>query len=403
MPTAEKARKVASPPYDVVSFEEARELSASNPLSFLRVLRAEIDLPPELDPYSQKVYDQARKTYQKLKEQKILAKDQKPALYVYSLLMQGHRQTGLATLCSVEDYKKDVIRKHEKTRPEKEDDRTRHILTLQAQTGLVLLTCPDNERLERLLHSVLEQEPLIDFTAEDGIQHSLWRVENKIEKELLETVDNIPILYIADGHHRAAAAARAADQTCQEQGLEDKNAPVNRFPAVIFPASQLQILPYNRVVRGLNGYNPESFLRELAKSFQVERTNDPQPREPGYIHLYLKGAWYRLALRKDVFDRTAATPVEKLDVSLLQDFILAPVLGIDNPRTDQRIDFIGGIRGTEELVRKVDSQETDLAFSLYPTTVGQLMEIAEANQVMPPKSTWFEPKLRDGLLVHELT
>ncbi len=403
MPIPEKARDVASPPYDVVTYREARDMVVDNPCSFLRVLRSEIDLPEDNDPYAPEVYERARDNYENLKKQGLLVKDQEPSLYVYSLCMNEHRQTGLALLCSADDYQREAIRKHEKTRPDKETDRTNHILTLQAHTGLVFLTCPDNQRLQELLQEVTQQRPLIDFIAPDSVQHTLWRAAHHTRDQLLMTVEDVPVLYIADGHHRAAAAARAGAKIAESQERQADIRESDLFPAVVFPASQLSILPYNRVVKDLAGRTPAGFLEELSTSFEIEPTQETAPEQTGHIHLYLDGRWHRLILRDNLkpSDETS-TPVDKLDVSLLQNYILSPVLNIDNPRTDQRIDFVGGIRGTEELISRVDSGEAAAAFSLYPTTVNQLMEIAAAKQEMPPKSTWFEPKLRDGLLVHEL-
>ncbi len=399
-PAPSVAASVASLPYDVVSAEQARTIVADNPLSFLRVLRAEVDLPPDTDPVSETVYQRAADNYRQMKEQRILVRNSEPALYLYSLLMDGHRQTGLAALCRVDDYENNLVRKHEKTRPDKEDDRTRHMLALRAQTGLVFLACPGGKRLKSLLAEGMSHEPLFDFTAADNIRHTLWRLPSALQSQMIHVIGEQPALYIADGHHRDAAAARVRESLRAENPGHHGREAYNFFPVVIFPAGQLRVLPYNRVVRGLGGYTPESLLGALTDNFKVELVETPQPRSPGKLRCYLDGSWFELTLRHP--EKLSSASVDRLDVSILQDFILSPLLAVDNPRTDRRIDFIGGIDSVGELVRRVDSGRADVAFSLYPTTVEQLMGIADTGSVMPPKSTWFEPKLRDGLLVHEL-
>jgi len=403
MPRPECAQEVASPPYDVVSREEANEMASGNPRSFLRILRSEIDFPSDVDPYSPEVYQQARQNYENLRQNNILIKDNAPCFYIYSMVMDGQRQTGLAVTCDVEDYKSNTIRKHEKTRPDKEDDRTRHILALNAQTGLVFLTCPDHRRLTELMEAAMLEAPCIDFTAADGIKHSVWRISDSRISEFQELFNDFPALYIADGHHRAAAAARAANEirTRNSPDNSEENEECTRFPTVVFPAGQLRIFSYNRVVQDLNGYSPENFRQMLAQDFTIEPAPKPVPEKQGDIHMYLEGEWLRLRLKKDKQDKLGDSPVEQLDVNCLQQLVLSPCLNIQDPRTDKRIDFVGGIRGYEELEKRVDTGKATVAFYMYPTTVDELMSIAENGSEMPPKSTWFEPKLRDGLLVHE--
>jgi len=401
-PEPAAAAAVAAPPYDVVSAAEAAALAAGNPVSFLRVSRAEIDLPAGTDPYSPAVYQQAAATYARIKREAPLCQEPAPALYVYSLVMNGRRQTGIGAVFSVDEYDNNIIKKHEKTRKDKEDDRTRHILELQSQTGPVFLTCRPAAALTALIEATLATPPHIDFTAADGIRHSLWRVTAPAGLAQIQSAfAAIPALYIADGHHRAASAARVREELRRRQGGKHTGSEeYNRFLAVCFPADQLRILPYNRVVRDLNGLTAGQFLAECRTRFAVTPAAGPEPRQPGVIHLFLEGRWWALDAARLAAE--AASPMDRLDVSLLQNHLLAPVLGIDDPRTSKRIDFIGGIRGTAVLEDKVRQGEAAAAFSMYPTTVEQLMAISDAGGIMPPKSTWFEPKLRDGLLCHEL-
>ncbi|MBQ7649505.1 MAG: DUF1015 domain-containing protein [Victivallales bacterium] len=389
MPSKATASMVATLPYDVMNRSEAAKMAAGNELSFLHVTRSEIDLPDSVDPYDAKVYEKAAENWRSLRNA-VMAKDAVPAFYVYSLVMNGRTQTGIVATPAVEDYDNCIILKHETTRKEKEDDRTRHISTLRAQTGPVFLTYRDSDAINAIVAKTMKDAPLFDFTAVDGIHHTGWRIADEDTQAVQDAFAAVPNLYIADGHHRAASASRTF------AALKDGES--DRFLAVIFPASQLKILPYNRLVFDLNGLDEQQFLDAVSKVAKVTPDATPEPQRPGDVRLYMKGKWWKLELPEGA----DASPIEALDVSRLQNTILAPILGIDDPRTSKRIDFVGGIRGTGELERRVDSGEAKAAFSMYATTLAQLMAIADSKGIMPPKSTWFEPKLRDGLFVHEI-
>ena len=393
-PTPQLAAEVACVPYDVVDREEAASLAKGRPHSLLHVDRAEIDLPREIDPYSTAVYERARANFLALQKNGALLRDAEPCLYLYRQRMGTHVQTGLATVCHIEDYENNVIKKHEKTRPDKEEDRTRLIDTLSADTAPVFLTYRDSEAINRRVAALQKAAPLYDFTAPDGIQHTVWRIAGGAE--LIHDFEQVPAAYVADGHHRTASAVRVGAERRNANPNHTGREDYNWFLAVLFPASQLQILPYNRAVKDLNGRHRDEFLREVATKFRVLPGASAKPARPRDIRMYLDGAWDALEWP----GAPDAEPLGQLDVALLQEHLLAPILGIDDPRTSKRIDFIGGIRGTEELARLVDSGQAAVAFSLYPTTVQQLMAVADANQIMPPKSTWFEPKLRSGLFIH---
>jgi uncharacterized protein (DUF1015 family) len=398
-PQTERAPQVAAVPYDVVNTEEARALVSGNPWSFLHVSRPEIDLPADTPIYSDAVYSKAADNLQKLTEKCPLIVEETPSLYLYRLLMDDHEQIGVVACCSVDEYDRDVIRKHERTRPDKEDDRTRHIMALRAQTGPVLLTYRDRPEISSLVASALVgNPPLYDFVANDDIRHTIWRVPSY--DPLVEAFKDVPYLYIADGHHRAASASRARAELKEQAFAFIGNEEYNFFQCVLFPDSQLQILPYNRIVRDLNGLSQEEFLARVRESFSVTEDAPPSPPERGRWSMYLDGRWYGLALRDDA--KTNAGVVESLDVSILQDRLLDSILGIKDVRTDKRIDFVGGIRGTEELEKLVNEAKAAVALSLYPTTIEDLLKVSDAGEIMPPKSTWFEPKLRDGLLSHQI-
>ena len=386
--------EIACVPYDVVDREESAALAEGHPHSLLRVDRAEIDLPPETDPYSAAVYAKARENFLGLQEEGALIRETEPCVYLYQQRMGRHVQVGVATVCHIEDYERDIIKKHEKTRRDKEDDRTRLIGTLSADTGPVFLTYRDSAAIDALVASVQKEAPLYDFTAPDGIQHTVWRVPGA--KAFVEAFGKVPVSYVADGHHRTASAVRVGRERREANANHTGNEEYNWFLSVLFPASQLQILPYNRAVKDLNGHSKEAFLGAVGRAFKLSPNGSPTPQRPGEIRLYLDRAWYDLAWQP----AADADPISQLDVTGLQDRLLAPILGIDDQRTSKRIDFIGGIRGTDELVKLVDAGKAAVAFSMYPTTVDQLMAIADANQIMPPKSTWFEPKLRSGLFIH---
>ncbi len=398
-PPVDKVEQVASVPYDVVSTDEARALAADNPLNFLHVTRPEIDLPAETDVHSDVVYDKARANLDRLIESCPLEEEAEPRLYLYRLVMGEHTQVGVAACCSVDEYDNDLIRKHERTRRDKEDDRTRHMLSLRAQTGVVFLTYRADRRIDALVEAETKGEPLYDFTAPDGIRHTLWRAP--APDQLVRCFQEVPLLYIADGHHRAASAARARATLRAGNPQHTGDEEYNRFLTVLFPSDQVQILPYNRVVKDLQGLQPDAFVARVAEAFDVDENGTPQPAAPGSFSMYLGGRWYGLKFKGDAPDQSA-DPTATLDVSILQENLLAPILGIKDIRTDKRIDFVGGIRGPAELEKLVDSGSAAVAFSLYPTTIEDLLRVSDANGIMPPKSTWFEPKLRDGLLTHRI-
>lgn len=401
-PKQEYAHLVASVPYDVVNTEEARSLAGDNPFTLLRVTRAEIEFGNEVNPYGEEIYARAKKNLETISADAMLT-EERDALYIYSLTMNGRTQTGIAATFSVDDYDNDVIKKHEKTRKEKEDDRTRHIITTGAQTGPVFLTYRGAKKVDEVVTKVTEAtKPLYDFTAPDGVKHTVWIVPAQDTASMVEAIGGVDYLYIADGHHRAASASRTRAELRGKSAAHTGKEEYNFFIAVLFPADQLHIMPYNRVVTDLNGHEPDIFLKEIFEKFNIEQNHTTAPQEKGKYCLYLGGKWYILSPRDNVkASLSLATSIgEKLDVSVLQNTVLSPILGIDDPRTSKRIDFVGGIRGTEELERLVNSGKFEAAFSLYPVTVDDLMAISDAGEIMPPKSTWFEPKLRDGLLVH---
>ncbi len=381
-------------PYDVVNRAESAALAAGKPHSLLHVDRAEIDLPFDTDPYSDAVYAKARENFLALQEEGALIRESEPSIYLYQQRMGRHVQVGVAAVCHIDDYEQDLIKKHEKTRPDKENDRTRLIGTLSADTGPVFLTYRDSKAIDALVTDAQKAAPLYDFTAPDGIQHTVWRVTGGAD--LVAAFAQVPVSYVADGHHRTASAARVGRERREANPAHTGDEEYNWFLAVLFPASQLQILPYNRAVKDLHGLTKEAFLDAVGRAFTLQPGGSPTPGGPGEIRMYLDGAWYDLAWQP----APDADPISQLDVTALQDRLLAPLLGIADPRTSKRIDFIGGIRGTDELVKLVDTGAAAVAFSMYPTTVEQLMAIADAGQIMPPKSTWFEPKLRSGLFIH---
>ena len=402
-PTKEKAQLVASVPYDVVNKEEAKEFAKGNPLSYLHITRAEIDLPDGTDAYSKQVYQKAKENLERITKDSPLKMDDKPDFYLYRLIMDGRAQTGICATFSVDDYDNDVILKHEKTRKVKEDDRTNHIVTTEAQTGIVFLTYRGVKNVNEIVDKTTnETKPEYDFTAPDGIQHTVWIVPENYNSQIIDEFKKIPKLYIADGHHRAKSASRAREEKKKANPYHKGDEEYNYFVAVLFPEDQLKILPYNRVVFDLNGLNKNEFLNAVSEKFEVNPTVNKLPHNKNNFCMYLDKKWYHLKARDSVLaSLTLAESVgEKLDVSILQNFLLHPVLGIKDQRTSDRIDFIGGIRGTKELEKLVDSGKAAVAFSVYPVSLSDLMNISDAGEIMPPKSTWFEPKLRDGLLTH---
>ena len=385
-PEPSVAPQVASVPYDVVNTDEARALAAGQPLSFLHVTRSEIDLPSSISPYDPKVYEQAIANFEELKRAAPLVLDDEPSLYCYRLRMGTHEQTGWAGCFSVDEYDRGLIKKHEKTRPDKEDDRTRHITALRAQTGLVFLTHRATSAIDDVTRRVVREKPLYDFTAPDDVVHTVWQVTGADRDAIVKAFYALDALYIADGHHRAASAAR----------VRHTLPGASKFVAVAFPDVQMQILPYHRVVRDLAGASAEAFFSTVRKICTIV-PGTPSPARQGEVSMYLGGQWYTLTLPTPAAGTSHA---DALDVEVLQQRVLAPLLKIGDPRTDKRIDFVGGIRGPKELERLVDAGAAAVAFSMFPVGIGDLMAIADAGGIMPPKSTWFEPKLRDGLLVN---
>jgi len=397
-PQVDRAESVASVPYDVVNTDEARALAEGNPFSFLHVSRPEIDLPAGTDIHSDVVYRKAVENFEKLIAECPMEEESEPSIYLYRLIMGNHEQIGIVACCSVDEYDNSTIRKHERTRRDKEDDRTRHMLMLKAQTGPVFLTYRRRPDIDDQVSAAVSATPLYDLTAPDGVRHTIWRLSDT--GSLVKSFEAVPLLYIADGHHRAASASRARaelrDQSFAHTGKED----YNYFLTVIFPDSQVQILAYNRTVQDLNGLSQEEFLGAVKEQFTISENATPEPPERGNWSMYLDGKWYGLQLSPATTQ--PAGIVSALDVSILQDRLLDPILGIKDVRTDKRVDFIGGLRGTKELERLVDEGKAAVAFSLFPTTVSELLMVSDANEIMPPKSTWFEPKLRDGLLIHTI-
>ena len=397
-PNAANASHIAAVPYDVVNTDEARELVEGNPLSFLRVSRAEIELPAGSDPYADAVYARAAANFTRLRNDALAVEDE-ASVYFYRLQMGEHVQTGLAACFSIDEYDRDIIKKHERTRRDKEDDRTKHMLALGAQTGPVFLTYRAAADVDTIAARVTAGEAIIDFTAPDAVRHTLWRISGADCAALVAAVGRIPALYIADGHHRAASAARARSEM-RDRGVPGLSlgdgADEKTMIAVAFPHDQVQILAYNRTVKDLGGLSPDEFLKAVGERFTVDG-GPATPAKRGDIAMYFKGAWSTLRPR---VAPNASDPIGSLDVSVLQESLLAPVLKIADVRTDKRIDFVGGARGSKALEQAVDSGKAAVAFALFPVSVADLMAVSDAGEIMPPKSTWFEPKLRDGLLIH---
>jgi len=399
-PVPEKAQDVVAPPYDVLNTEEARVRAESRPWSFLHISKPEIDLAPGTDPYADIVYETGAKNLKHQIDTGILVRDLQESYYVYQLIMGDHKQTGLVAIASVAEYDKNRIKKHEFTRPQKEDDRVRQIDALNAQTGPVFLTYRQQAELDEIINRVVEAKADFDVTADDGVRHILWSVSAPAVVEKITAIfDRIDALYIADGHHRSAAASRVA--AMRKQQNQEIDAGYDYFLAVIFSDNQMRILDYNRVVKDLNGLSVPEFIERLSDAFDVSKSEIAvKPDMSGLFGMYVDGQWYRLQIHDS--RRQSSDPVKRLDVSLLADNLIEPVLGISDPRRDTRIDFVGGIRGLKELEKRVDSGEMQVAFSVFPTSLHDLMAVADDNEVMPPKSTWFEPKLADGLVSHLL-
>lgn len=404
-PTPELAERVASLPYDVMNSDEARELAKGNPYSFLHVVRAEIDLNPATDQYDKSVYEKARDNLNQMMKDGILVKDSEDRLYIYKEVMQGRDQIGLVVCTSIDDYTDGIIKIHERTRPDKEQDRINYVDYCDANTGLIFLTYRSQEKINTLINTWIgTHTPIYDFTSGDGIQHTVWSIDNnKVIDALVKLFDAVDFLYVADGHHRTASAVKVGTMRRAQNPDYTGDEEFNYFLSVLFPSKQLYIMDYNRVVKDLHGLSEEEFLRKVAEKFDVELYQEEgqyKPIERHMFGMYLEGKWYTLTAKAGTYNED--DPVERLDVSILQNNLLAPVLGIEDPRTDKRIDFVGGIRGLQELEGRV-AEGMKVAFSMHPTSIDEVMAIADAGKIMPPKSTWFEPKLRSGLFVHKLS
>lgn len=401
-PAKELASKVAALPYDVYNRKEALEVVAGNPCSFLNIDRAETQFSDDVDTYADCVYEKARELLNGMIEDGVLVSDETAAYYIYELTMDGRRQTGIVACSSIDDYQNGIIKKHENTREDKEIDRIRHVDTTDAHTGPIFLAYRANDALNEIVHAETKREPLYDFVSEDGIGHRVWAVDGQYTVRAIEALfDKIPATYIADGHHRAASAVKVGLKRREENPEYTGGEPYNYFLSVLFPDNQLMILPYNRVVKDLNGLSKEAFLEKIREGFEVSELGEAAyaPSVKAVFGMYLDHKWYKLKAKAELLSKD---PVKGLDVSILQENLLAPVLGIEDPRVDKRIDFIGGIRGLAELEKRV-AEDMTVAFSMYPTSIAELLSVADAGLLMPPKSTWFEPKLRSGLFIHKLS
>ena len=399
-PAGDKASDIAALPYDVYNREEAKRVVERNPLSFLKIDRAETQFPDETDLYSQEVYERAGQTLKEMICDGSFVRDEEPCFYLYALTFHGRTQTGIVGCAAVDDYLSGAVRKHENTKEDKEKDRIRHVDACNAQTGPIFLAYRSQERVRQILAEIKTEEPEFAFTAEDGVRHAGWRISDEKQiQALMGAFENVSHIYIADGHHRAASAVRVGQRRREAHPGYDGTEEFNYFLSVLFPDDELRILDYNRVVKDLNGLTMEEFLGKVSEKFDVlllEKVRKPEKK--GQIIMYLHGYWFRLTI-KDAFMRQ--DPVEGMDVAYLQRELLEPVLGINDPKTDERVDFVGGIRGMEELKRRAD-EDMEVAFAMYPTSIQELFEVADAGLLMPPKSTWFEPKLRSGLFIHEI-
>lgn len=401
-PTRELADKIASPPYDVLSSDEARHMVKNNPFSFLHIIKPEICLPEDTDVHSKEVYDEGRKNLKRFIDDGAMIQDDNPCFYIYRQIMGNHSQIGLVACASVEEYQNNLIKKHELTRPDKEQDRVNHINTLNAQAGPVFLTYKAQLSIDKIINSIIKKEPEYDFIADDSIRHTFWILnDSAIIERIQSEFEAIDYLYVADGHHRSAAAARVKDIR-MSHGNHTGDEEYNYYLTVIFPDNQMQIQDYNRVIKDLNGLSESELIDKVKEKFTLSILGD-QAEKPKSKHtyvMYLNKVWYHLEAKPGTFDES--DPVERLDISILMSNLLQSVLGIGDPRTDQRIDFVGGIRGLGELKKRVDSGEMAIAFSLFPISIEDLIAIADNNEIMPPKTTWFEPKLRSGLVIHLL-
>ncbi len=399
-PRPELAHLIAAPPYDTVDYDEGRAYVEDKPDSFLRVEKSEIELPKDLHMHDRAIFENGARNLRRLLEEGKMIRDETPCFYLYRQVMGDHVQTGIVAGASVAEYQQDLIKKHEHTRPDKEKERTLHVDIVGANTGPVFLTYPARPEIDALVAEWTAQDPDVDFTAEDGIRHTLWVVSRTDDVARLQGLfAQVPALYVADGHHRSAAASNVQQTRAEANPNHTGEEPYNFFLAVLFPHDQMKIMAYNRVVLDLNGHTPDQLKEAISRAFEIEETDQPEPPRPTQFGMFLEGRWYRLTAREGSFDPTH--PVDSLDVAILQNNLLHPILGIENPRTDKRIQFVGGIRGTGELERRA-TRAGGVAFAMYPTSIEQLMTIADAGQVMPPKSTWFEPKLRSGMVVKSI-
>lgn len=398
-PVEELAAKVASVPYDVVNRDEAAALADGNPLSFLHVVRPDIDFPPQKNPYDADVYEKARANFQKLISDGVLKQDSQDHVFAYRQIMNGHSQTGIVCCCHIDDYENNLILKHEKTRKSKEDDRTHHVLALNANAGPVFLTYRGVAEINAKVTEATAGAPLYDFTAVDGVRHTVWKIEDS--QPFVSALSAVPVFYIADGHHRAASAWRAGNELRRRlPNGGTGNEECNWFLSVLFPSDQLRILAYNRILKDTNGLTIPNLLEKLDALGDLQRTDNPVPDAPGSFCFLIDHDWWKLTIAPDPLH--VKDPIKSLDVSILERLVLHPIFGIEDVRTDSRIDFVGGIRGTTELEKLCIGGDWAVAISMYPTTLDQLMAVSDAGEIMPPKSTWFEPKLRSGLLVHKL-
>lgn len=399
-PAPDHTETVASVPYDVVNRTEAAQLADGNPESFLHVVRSEIDLPSDVEPYDDRVYEKAAENFNRFRADGVLIQDETPCLYLYRQIMGNRSQVGLVACCHIDDYENNLIKKHEKTRQAKEDDRTRHVLAINANSGPVFLTYRREDEIDnRIENAMRTHQPVYDFTALDGVRHTVWNITET--SPIVRAFQAVSCAYVADGHHRSASAWRAGQQKRDANPDHTGDEEYNWFLCVLFPDEQLSILPYNRVISDMNGLTVEQAVEQLKSVGSVRPTNEPVPDRSGTFCFYFgNGRWYRVAVNDDLIDRD--DPIASLDVAILQDRILGPIFAIGDPRTDDRIDFVGGIRGTAELEKRVDQDCFAAAVSMYPTSIDQLLCVADADLVMPPKSTWFEPKLRSGLFAHSL-
>lgn len=395
-PVPEKAEQVSCVPYDVVYTSEVREFIGDNPLSFLRVTRAEAEFPDESNVPHAEIFAQARRNLEEFIESGIFRLEEEPSIYIYRLAVGDHIQTGVVACCAIDEYENAVIRKHEKTRPDKVADRTEHMLSVRAQTGLIFLAFRNTDRIRDLIGEAVGGEPIYDFRCRDGVRQTVWRDTGT--QKWTEAFGEVPSLYIADGHHRAESAAMARERLRETDPDHTGEENYNYVLTGMYPAEDLKILAYNRVVKDLNGLTREEFFEKVRESFVVSETDRKEPEHHGEFCMYLDGRWYKLIFNVEHFREP--DPIERLDVSILQDHLLHPVLGIEDARTDRRIGFVGGARGTAELEKIVDEGTAELAFSLFPTTMRDLFDVSDMGEIMPPKSTWFEPKLKDGLLVY---